>query len=198
MNTVISRSALIAASALVLSLSLAGCAGSAGTAPAGTTTSDSASQAATPLTLTDAWTKSAKTGDMTAAFGTLTNDGDTDLTVSSAVVTLSGAAAASEIELHETVMDASGNMTMRPIDGGFTVPAHGSLVLEPGGNHIMLMGLTADLVAGDEVSITLALTDGSTLTVEAPVKDFTGANENYSGDGMSGMDHGEHTSDPTP
>lgn len=194
-----SRSALITAGALVLSLGLAGCAGSAdAAAPSGGVTAGTTSEATAPLALTDAWAKAAKVGDMTAAFGTLTNDGDTDLTVTSATVELSGTAAASEIELHETVMDASGTMTMRPVDGGFTVPAHGSLTLEPGGNHIMLMGLASDLVAGDEVSITLTLTDGSTLSVTAPVKDFTGANENYGGEDMSGMDHGEHTSDPTP
>lgn len=197
MNALFSRSALLTASALVLSLGLAGCAGSADAAPAASSSS-SASHAETALTFTDAWTKAAKTGDMTAAFGTLSNHGDTDLTVTSAAVDLSGTAAAAAIELHETVMDTSGNMTMRPIDGGFIVPAHGSLALEPGGNHIMLMGLASDLVAGDEVSLTLTLSDGSTLVVQAPAKDFTGANENYSGDDMSGMDHGEHTSDPTP
>ena len=88
------------------------------------------------------------------------------------------------VELHETVANDSGEMVMQPKEGGFVIPAGGTLTLEPGANHIMLMGLAKPIVAGDEVSFTLTFADGSTYTFTAPAKDFTGANENYVGGDM--------------
>ena len=44
---------------------------------------------------------------------------------------------------------------MQPVPGGFTVPANGMLTLEPGGFHIMLMGVSAPIRAGAEVPFTL-------------------------------------------
>ena len=92
------------------------------------------------------------------------------------------------------VDDGSGSMVMQEKDGGFIVPAGGSLTLEPGGYHFMLMGLTAPLVAGDEATFTVTFEDGSTMEFTAPVKDFTGADENYNGGGMD-MDEGHSDMD---
>ena len=44
------------------------------------------------------------------------------------------------------------------------------LVFEPGGNHIMLVGLVAPLVAGDEVPLVLELASGRTVEVDVPVR----------------------------
>ncbi|QAY64771.1 copper chaperone PCu(A)C [Xylanimonas allomyrinae] len=148
------------------------------------------------LSVADPWVKAAESG-MTAAFGTLTNDGADDATVVSAASDVAG-----EVQLHETVIDSSGQGTMREKDGGFLVPAGGTFDLEPGGDHVMLMDLKAPLEAGDQVTFTLAFADGSTLDVTAPVKDYAGANESYDdmggdepgdgtdGTGMDGMDMG--------
>ncbi|MFJ4224618.1 copper chaperone PCu(A)C [Microbacterium sp. NPDC089695] len=136
------------------------------------------------VTIDDAWVKSAEDG-MSAAFGVLSNDGDDDVTV----VTVTSEAS-SMLELHETVENESGEMVMREIDGGFVIPAGGTLALEPGANHIMLMDLAAPLRAGDEATFTLTFSDDSTYEFTAPVKDYSGANENYeSGDEHEGMDH---------
>lgn len=153
-----------------------GCAATA--APAAPTTS---ATAADSLSIEDAWVKAADEG-MSAAFGTLENDSDADITVVSAE-----SPASTMIELHETVANDAGEMVMQPKEGGFVVPAGDSLELAPGGNHIMLMGLTAPLVAGDDVTFTLVLSDGSTVDVTAPAKDYTGANETYEGEGDSDM-----------
>ncbi|MGW9630332.1 copper chaperone PCu(A)C [Agromyces sp. NPDC055520] len=155
--------------ALAAVLALAGCAGAP---PAETPAASVEAEAATSVTVTDAWVKAGDDG-MTALFGTLDNGG-------SATITLSGAetGAAEMAELHETV-ESDGAMTMREKDGGFEIAAGGHLVLEPGANHVMLMGLTGPLRAGDEVTVTLAFSDGSTLDVVAPVKDYQGANEAY-------------------
>lgn len=139
--------------------------------------------AAEVVTVADGWAKAADEG-MTAAFGSVRNAGDDDVTLVSVE-----SDAAHEVELHETVEDASGTMMMREKDGGFTIPAGGELALEPGANHIMLMGLAAAVKPGDEVALVLTFDDGSTLDVSVPVKDFSGANENYGDDDHADMDH---------
>ncbi len=162
----ISRLAVVAAAALLL----AGCAAPAPQAQVAVE-SDSVS-------IADAWVKSADEG-MSAAFGVLGNDGAADVTIVSA-----STEASPMVELHETVANDAGEMVMQPKEGGFVIPAGGTLTLEPGANHIMLMGLAKPIVAGDEVSFTLTFADGSTYTFTAPAKDFTGANENYVGGDM--------------
>ncbi|GAA4082147.1 hypothetical protein GCM10022248_59340 [Nonomuraea soli] len=110
---------------------------------------------------------------MSAAFGTLTNTSGQDITVLSASTPVSPM-----VELHETVEDG-GKSVMRAKDGGFVVPAGGTLELKPGGNHIMLMGLKEPVLPGAEVSFSLALAGGGTMEFTAVGKDFAGANETY-------------------
>ena len=159
----------IAGLALVVALALAGGAGTPATTPSATT-------AANSLSITDPWVKAADSG-MSAAFGTLENAGTSDVTVVSAQ-----SAASSMLQLHETVSNAAGEMTMQQKQGGFVIPAGGALELAPGGNHIMLMDLTNPIKAGDEAVFTLTLSDGSTIDFTAVAKDYTGANETYTGD----------------
>lgn len=171
------RSLTTSAVAVAAAFSLAGCAG-AGAAPATSAAADAvgaAGEAQASVALTDGWAKAAETG-MTAVFGSLENTGSVDL-----VVVAVETDAAQSAELHETVDDGSGTMTMREKDGGFPIAAGDHLHLEPGGNHIMLLGLTAPLLAGDEVAVEISFDDGSTLEATVPVKDYEGANESYDG-----------------
>ena len=123
-------------------------------------------------------------------FGTLENSGTEDLTVVAAT-----SPAAATVELHETAAGADGAMTMQQIEGGFTVPAGGDYVLEPGASHLMLMGLDNGLLAGDTLPITLELADGSSIQIEAIAKDFAGANESYGEDAEMEHDHSHGTED---
>ena len=157
---------------ILLAASLAALTGCAGAAP--DSTASAPATAADSVSISDAWIKAADTG-MTGGFGTLHNDSDQAITVLSAASDVS-----SMMELHETVSEA-GSMVMRPKEGGFEIPPHGEVVLQPGGNHIMFMNLDAPLVPGDDVAVTLTLSDASSYTYTAPVKDFSGANENYVG-----------------
>lgn len=178
----ISLSPLSRAAALVAvaALSLTGCAASA-SAPAA-----SPALAGASVSVSDAWVKAADAG-MSAAFGTVHNDSAADVTLVSAETS-----ASSMTELHETTANDAGEMVMQQKPGGFVIPAGGEAVLQPGGDHIMLMDLTAPLAAGSDVTLTLTFSDGSTYDLTAPVKDYAGANETYEGGDMSG-----HTS-PTP
>lgn len=134
------------------------------------------------ITIDNGWVKAADQG-MSAAFGDLKNTGPEDVTVVSASTEASGA-----VELHETIKNEAGEMAMREKSGGFTIPAGASLALKPGGNHIMLMGLTHPIKAGDEIGVALTFSDGSTYEFVVPAKDYAGANENYVGGDMD-MNH---------
>lgn len=169
-----------AALASALLLPLAACSSdpsdSSGTGGA----SDGSGTSAEGLTLVDPWVKAAEEG-MTSAFGTLTNDTGRDLQLIAASTPSAGM-----VELHETMGDGSGGMSMQEKEGGFPVPDGGELVLEPGGNHLMLMDLAAPLQPGDEVELTLQCEDGTELVVTATVKDFAGAQEHYEPEGSAG------------
>lgn len=169
--------------AAALTLSLVGCADSS----AGSS-SESPLTMADSVTTQDFWAKSADSG-MTAAFGTIANTSSADVQLVEASSDVS-----TMVQLHETVIDASGTSTMQEKDGGFTIPAGGTLALEPGGDHIMFMDLASPLLAGDTVTIDLLFSDGSTLSVDAPIRDYAGANETY-GDASESSSEGTGTSD---
>ncbi|MCB8044520.1 copper chaperone PCu(A)C [Microbacterium oxydans] len=162
----------LAAVIAVSVLALTGC------TPESTPTESAPRPAGETVTIEDAWVKSADEG-MSAGFGTLVNSGDDDVTVVSVA-----SEASNMLELHETVENEAGEMVMREKDGGFIIPAGGSLPLEPGANHIMMMDLTGPLTAGSDVTFTLTFSDDSTFEFTAPVKDYSGANENYEGGDM--------------
>jgi hypothetical protein len=85
--------------------------------------------------------------------------------------------AAQSVELHEH-RNENGVMKMREV-GGIPIKAHGRTVLEPGGYHLMLLGLKEALKEGDSVPITLVFDDGSRQALVAPVRKM-----------QTGMDHG--------
>ena len=155
-------------------------ANSASTASSGAAASASASEGSAPLTVDEAWIK-ANSGDMTAAFATLTNTGDTPITIEGASNT-----SASMVELHTTVIDpTSGTSTMKAVEGGFTIEPGATLELAPGGDHIMLMGMNCALAAGTSDIITLQTSAGE-VSFEATVRDYAGAQEEYApGDAAS-------------
>ena len=69
-------------------------------------------------------------------------------------------------EVHEMVMQGD-VMAMRAIEA-LELPPGKSVLLKPGGHHLMLMGLTQQLKAGETVPLTLVIEgrDGQRETVE--------------------------------
>lgn len=156
---------LIALSAFTLiSTSLTGCA----TAPI-------AKQS--DLQVTDGWVRVSEYSDhidgMTGAFATITNQTDHE-------VTLVGGSAdiAMMTEVHEVVM-LDGEMKMQPKDGGIVIPAGESVTLEPGGLHVMLMGLKKAILEGDEVTLTLDFDGAEDQTLTLPAKASLAGDEEY-------------------
>ena len=160
-----------AAALAVATLGLAGCGGS-GSDAAAPAPAPSATAAATTLTMKDPWVKAGPAGEMTAAFGTIVNDTDADITV------LSAESPASPLELHEMTMK-DGRMVMQPKAGGFVIQAKGDHELAPGGDHLMLMKPAKAIEPGDEVTFTLKLAGGRTVPFTAIAKPFAGAGESY-------------------
>jgi copper(I)-binding protein len=74
---------------------------------------------------------------------------------------------AENVELHTHTME-NGMMTMRKVDA-VSLPAHQTVRFEPGGLHIMLIGLTRTIKAGDTVDISLEFEDGSRKDVSFSV-----------------------------
>lgn len=72
------------------------------------------------------------------------------------------------VELH-THVEEDGMMRMRRIEK-IEVPAGETVTLQPGGLHVMLIGLKQPLDAGDVVDLTLVFEDGSRSSVQAPVR----------------------------
>jgi periplasmic copper chaperone A len=161
----------VIAGAVAVTLAACGSTAPSGSSPSASP-SGSSSGSAAGLSAADAWVKTAPSG-MTAAFLTLTNSSDADQVVVSA-----SSPAAAMVQIHETV-DQGGQMVMQENKDGITVKAHGTAVLEPGGDHLMLMSVAAPIKAGDLVPFTLTLATGATLTFSATAKDFSGAQESY-------------------
>lgn len=146
-------------------------------------TSDSASSSAeSGVTFEDAVVRAMeKDSDMTAIFGTLHNHADKDINV----VGFTSSVKAEHYEIHEVV-----DGVMQEKEGGFDLPAGESVELAPGSFHFMLMGVTEPVMAGETATLTLELSDGSTVDLgDIPVRSIGAGDENY-GD-MGGMDHGD-------
>jgi hypothetical protein len=76
---------------------------------------------------------------------------------------------ATSVEIHETVADASGMAAMHPVHG-IDVPAGATVRLEPGGYHLMLMGITDTLVPGETVELTLTFESAGPVTIQAEIR----------------------------
>ncbi|MFF9200468.1 copper chaperone PCu(A)C [Streptomyces sp. NPDC014986] len=100
--------------------------------------------------------------DMAAGFLTITNEGDAADRLTSATSDVAG-----QVTVHETVDGA-----MREVEA-LDIPAHGSLVLESGGNHLMFEQLKRKPKQGQKVSVELRFAHSDPVTVEIPVKPAT-------------------------
>lgn len=76
---------------------------------------------------------------------------------------------AEKSELHTHMMGADGTAMMRPIEGGITIPAGTIHALERGGDHVMMMMLTARPAEGEMITLTLTFERAGEVIVEAPV-----------------------------
>jgi copper(I)-binding protein len=76
---------------------------------------------------------------------------------------------AKSIEMHQAMMTADGVMQMRKVEDGLPIEAGSSLVFEPGGTHLMLLGLDDALNAGEQLLLTLEFDRAGPVDVLVPV-----------------------------
>lgn len=111
------------------------------------------------------WTRAtAPTAKAGGGFMTITNKGSTPDRLIAARSTASG-----KVEIHEMKMD--GNvMRMRELEKGLEIPPGATLMLKPGGYHIMFMELKAPLAKEARVPVTLVFEKAGSIDVEMKVE----------------------------
>lgn len=72
------------------------------------------------------------------------------------------------VQLHEMRMEGD-VMKMREKENGIEIPAGETVILKPGGLHIMFMQMTTSFVEGEEVSVTLTFEKAGTVDIMLPV-----------------------------
>ncbi|CAG0936260.1 hypothetical protein TFLX_05128 [Thermoflexales bacterium] len=136
---------------MLAALVLAACGGSSGTTNG--------------VTVSEAWARPSPMMDRAgAAYMVLQNNGaaeDKLLSVEGDI--------AQTIELHET-KESGGMLAMSPVPN-IPVPARGKTELKPGGLHVMLIGLTRELKAGDKVQLTLNFEKAGKVPVAVEVRE---------------------------
>ena len=104
-------------------------------------------------------------GESSAIYLQIENRGSADVTILSAFTS-----AANLVEFHQTIVE-NDIARMEPVDA-LVIPAGESLSLRPGGMHIMLQQLTADLIPGTNISLHLRAESGQVFAVEVPIMDM--------------------------
>ncbi len=135
------------------------------------------------LVITQPWTRATPPAAVTGAgYLTITNNGDTDdrlLGFESDVAAVT--------EVHEMIM-ADDRMMMRPLEDGLVIPAGETVVLRPGGFHIMFIDLAAGIEEGASVHVTLVFAVAGEVTIDLEVYPIGSDGPAMDGGAMDGMD----------
>lgn len=116
------------------------------------------------LKVENAWLRAAAEKSNSAGYLRIWNgtaQGDTLLSIQAEGV--------GKAEIHESYTTDDGLAGMRPV-GKPAVASGDSLILQPGGIHLMLMNLSRSLQQGDSLQLTLQFAKAGSLSVTAAVK----------------------------
>ena len=123
------------------------------------------------LEVRDAWARPAAQGANGAVYFVIRSSNADEITSASSDI-------AEAVEMHESMMSGDvmemHHLESVPLAAGEEVP------FEPGGLHIMLVGLKQELKAGDEIEITLHFQNHEDIHVNVPVNDASTPQENHS------------------
>ena len=98
------------------------------------------------------------------AYLSITNNGTSPDTLTSLSSPL-----ATSVQMHQTTV-SEGMARMRPL-AELTIAPGKTVKIEPGGIHLMLVGLTAPLLAGTSVPLTLVFRNAGSITVQVNVEE---------------------------
>lgn len=116
------------------------------------------------ILINDAWVREVPPGtSVSAVYMTIENKGGPDklVDISSKV--------ADKAELHTSKVDENDVATMEMIEV-LEIPSDSKIELEPGGMHLMLIGLKESLVGKESVKLQLEFDKAGVVIVEVPVK----------------------------
>lgn len=124
---------------------------------------------ALPVKVTDAWVRAVPPSVTdSAAFMKIENTGDAPLRLTGGSTPIAGMAM--PMATTRKRVDGVEVLGMKGVDS-IEIPGHGERELKPGGDHLMLMTLTAHPHPGEMVTVTLKFEPGDrTVTVQMPVK----------------------------
>ncbi len=115
------------------------------------------------LIVLDAWVRQVPGSDVAAAYLTLRNPTTKPITVVSMESPL-----AEHVMIHET-KTVGGQSQMRPHEQLMIAPGQ-TVKFEPGGLHVMLMGVTQPVAVGKSIPLVLLLADGTKVQAAAVVR----------------------------
>ena len=116
------------------------------------------------LKITGAYSPATPPTSRTAAgYMTIENTGASDDTL------LSASGSMGMVQLHKSSTDANGVARMEHQADGIPLPAGQTVTLEPGGLHVMFMGLAEPFGEGATVTITLSFAKAGEVEVMLPV-----------------------------
>ena len=137
------------------------------------------------LTITQAWARATPPGAVTGAgYLTITNNGAADdrlVSVTSSVAAVN--------EVHEMAMEGD-RMMMRPLEEGLVIPASETVVLQPGGFHLMFVQLVDGFVEGTTVPVTLTFETAGAIEIMLVVYPIGSEGPVGAADPMGGMEMG--------
>ena len=126
------------------------------------------------VTVSGAWVKASEfsdhTGGMTGVFAKITNN-------TKKTITLVGGTSsfAPMVDVHQVV---GGVMSHKP--GGVQIKPGKSAILEPGGLHVMLMGLSKKILPGTKVDLKLTFKGAKAVALKLTAKATPAGAETYS------------------
>lgn len=124
-----------------------------------------ADAAGSTIVVTQAWSRATPGGSKVAGgYLTIENTGPAQDRLLSASTNV-----AKKVEIHEMAV-GDGVMTMRPVEGGLPIEPGHIVKFEPGGLHLMIVGLSAPLVQGDKVPVTLKFEKSGDIIVSFDVQ----------------------------
>jgi len=143
-------------------------------------------QAVAEIMVEEAWVRlPPPIADTAAGYMTIRNHSAKDIEITGIKTAI-----AEHPEFHSMDMD-DGMMHMKKMEK-VVVPAHGGISFGPGGNHLMLIGLTRALEAGEHLMITLQTSDGKSTMVHAEVRDMRSASPSNKSSDESHVHHDMH------
>lgn len=103
--------------------------------------------------------------------------------------------AAQHVGLHTNIIE-DGIAKMVAVPEGFEIAAGAELYLQRGGNHVMLMGLNAPFVQGEELTLILTFEQAGEVIVTVPIDNERGGDMEMGGMNHEGMDGMSNVASP--